>query len=410
MNRRGNYCDDIRLVPVKAIILSVIIVLALVLIVTAARYLIQDDLYAVICYNADATNFNCLPEAERRAAEPFLNVSLDNDGFISLKDLPQSFTTKLRQIKPSLLLVTAIVVVGAVNLIFYWGYKLIDFYLADLPLRTFCGWVILILILPVGFPFLIVSLLRMRKESKKQCRAEQEENYTSLENPGPENNPDLVECSEDAEEDYCKLRTSGLAKYRSHTIEELKDQIDSQKRKISHHGNEITRLQRKLGQTTAELNHLQSSQPDQAITPETARSEWRQILSMRGVSRIEFRKDPHTDAQSMVVFIDVRVLYGDKLYDFGDYEVTLAYNTFECKLLRSGVKPDSNKSRPMYSMGARGFCFGSREHEIQGYANSAQFVESLTLVVDCLHSVNPRDKKRIPDYYREIATIKPIEQ
>lgn len=408
MYRRGNYYTDIETAPLVSIIIIGVIFI-IIFLGTGIHWLCQGDPHEVAVYNARVEAFNHLPGPERIAYQPLLNADLDDDGLLTLKETPRPFKVLFRESMrffPLISLITLFVT----SFIFYWLEKSKEYFLADLPLRTIYGWILLILILPAGWPFLLISLFRMRHYMQKQVEAEQREIRRLAGTIESENDPESVECDKNAQKTYIDFRTSNLAQQHSDKLSSLHEEIASQKRKITSYGNDIAKIQRELGRNNAKLKQLQANPPDQTATEETAKAEWQQILGMRGVSRINFPKNQyHAGDRDMEISIHVRVPYNGSIYDFGDYLVTFG-NEFKCRQLRSGVKPDHTSSRPIYPDHDYGFCFGSRLSDIRAYANSSQIVEALTIIIDSLHSVNPEDEKYIPECYRKITTIKPTER
>lgn len=406
--RRGNYYTDIKTGPLASIIIIGVMFIIMFL-GTGIDWLCQGDPDEVAAYNAQVEAFNRLPEPDRAICQPLLKVDLDDDGLLTPKEMPRPFKTLFRE-SMRLFPPVSLIVLFVASFIFYWLGKSKEYFLADLPLRTIYGWILLILILPAGWPFLLISRFRMRRYMQKQAEPEQEEILRLTGTIESENDPRSVKCDKNAQKTYIDFRTSSLAQQHSDKLSSLYEEIARQKRKITSYGNDIAKIQRELGRNNAKLKQLQANPPDQATSEESAKSEWQQILSMRGVSRINFPKNRYSaGGHDMEISIHVRVPYNGSIYDFGDYLVTFG-NEFKCRQLRSGVKPDRTSSQPIYPDHDYGFCFGSRLSDIRAYANSSQIVEALTIIIDSLHSVNPKDEQYIPECYRKIAAIEPAEQ
>lgn len=405
MSRHGSYYYDIIAVPVIPVAIVVIILMITLLAATIAC-VDQGNPDEVAAYNAQVEIFNRLPASERSAYQPLLNVNLDDNGFLAPKETPQPlkaiFSEYLSFFPP-----IAAAIFCLACFIDYWIEKSEKYFLADLPFRTVYGWIIFVLILPFGWPFLLVSFFRMRYCIQKQSIAEQEEVRRLVAALNSENDPQSAKCDENALQLYTNFRTNGRKQQYSNKISSLYTEIADREERINHLDKEIVECRRKLNQAKAKLKQLQTSPPDQVIK-EAARSEWQQILNMRGISRIEFSKGCHRDdQQTMRVSIHVRVPYNGDLYDFGDYEATFNPNGFSCRQLRSGIRPDHTNLQPTYPDDDYGFCFGPQLIDIQSHAKNFQFVEALTLIIDSLHSVHYSDEKYIPECYRKITTLKP---
>lgn len=397
---------DIYEVLILPLVLAVILVIIGGLIF-ALCYFTQDEAEDVKSYNAEAEIFNALPKSDRETFQRFCKEGLlDDDLLIEPKEMPISAKQMFKIAFPWFLLISFIICVVA-TFIDYWHEKDSDYHLADLPLGSVYGWILLTMILPIGWPFLLGSRIFMWCESRPGNQAEAAEiKRLAKEELTLEGNLQTTKFNDRAKRVYIEFRTMHFRDNKLQAEEELRNQIAKQKSDIADYGKRIADLQRKLGTTKAELQKLETTTPSREATRNEAQSEWEQILDMRGVAKITASKRKAKPSQRFLrVLIKVRVPYKNELYDFGDYEVTFFETCFKCHKVRSGIKLNHTNTRPVYPDRTYDFCFGSRRYDIEKYAQNGRIIEALTLIIDCFHSVNNGDEQYIPGCYRKVKTI-----
>ena len=139
-----------------------------------------------------------------------------------------------------------------------------------------------------------------------------------------------------------------------------------------------------------------------------AEEEWNAIREMRGVMGLSVKKERGEKSKKLMIYVRVQVPYDGELYDFGDYQIRLLGNSSRCICVRSGIRKDATSRAPAYSSGVGdSFCFGSRRDEIDSYMWRGRYVEAITLMIDCLHSVNGADvEAKIPYCFRKVSRVK----
>lgn len=409
--REPKYCGDIDsiLAVPFGVDFTLLVICALLFIVC---YFAQTNAEDVKTYNAQAKAFNALPRAEREIMQPFCSEDLsEEDLIIEFKDPPQSFDDLLKMVFPWFIRIELVLFV-ILTFGCYWHEKGKSYHLADLPLRSIYGWVILLIILPVGWPFLLCSRLIMWFEARDGKKAEKLElKQLAKISLTLEKQPSKPIFSERAKNLYLKFRTENALKAKISRESKLRQQIADQKADIVNYGKRISELQREIGKKQAELKELENSTLAQNNSKSAALSEWEQILHMRGIAEVTAsRRNAKDKGQFVRVTIHVRVPYRNNLYDFGDYEVTFFKDHFQSRQLRSGVRKDASTTRPTYRDDHYGFCFGSRLSTIETYARNGRIIEALTIIIDCLHSVNSGDEEYIPRCYRKVEIIERTKQ
>lgn len=395
--------DEVLFMPIVLTIVLVIIGAA----IFALCYFTQTKAEDVQNYNAEAEIFNALPKSDREIFQTFCKEDLlDNDLLIEPKEMPISAKQMFKIAFPWFLLISFIICVVA-TFINYWYEKDSNYHLADLPLGSAYGWVLLVLILPIGWPFLLSSRIIMWYESRPHEKAETAElERLAREELTLEGNLQTAKFNDRAKRVYTEFRTAHFRDSKLQAEKELRDKIAHQKSDISDYGRRIANLQRELGITQAELKKVEAITPNREATKSEAQSEWQQIIDMRGVAKITASKRKAKPSQRFLrILIKVRVPYKNELYDFGDYEVTFFETCFKCRRVRSGIKLNHTNTHPVYPDRTYDFCFGSRRYDIEDYARNGRIIEALTLIIDCFHSVNSGDEEYIPGCYRKVKTI-----
>ena len=412
MERRskGQY-DDIKFSNFDTDLLFNLIV---ILVVCAIFYglillLIGDHYKETLKSNATAREFNSLSLSERQLINQWSGLKLDKKSpLMEIDDDPlQTQDVWL----PLLFIMIGIVVIAMSLSVFYYygrerGYR---YFIADLPFDTAYGW-FLFFAMFAAWPVLLVSAIRMRNYSRPKRKAEkaavteqakvelsEEQVYNLAQSP-------KISHYYTARQTYIKYRVSSIVQAQQKLIEHVQAQIDDTKQDIRSYGDKIQLLQRQLGQKQAELNKLPSAKLSAQATRAEAKKEWELLTEMRGVAKLTAQESRGKKPDKIFILVKVRVPYENEVYDFGDYRIMLCGSTYECKRVRSGVRVDHNSTSPDYNESS-GFCFGNRKYTITEYLEEGKVIEAVTLMIDCLHSVNEGDQIYIPDCFRKVATI-----
>lgn len=299
-----------------------------------------------------------------------------------------------------MLLLRALVAFLLFVFLYYWMKT--DYYLADFPLDTHYGKLLLVLCLPLGWPFICVSLVQMRRRFGKRPKPTVATNQTTETRHTEEKSaPAPVETKVNVsnEEDYIKIRTTFFTKVQERAIRDVAESINITKDDLKTYGDKIQTLQKHLGQLTAKQKYLdEAKKAHPTLDRQTALDELEQIRKMRGVTEII----PCPEKSRIDIIVKIRVPYQGSIYDFGDYKIRLWHDNCNTVRLRCGVKEDATSTAPYYHDGSE-FCFGNRRNEIIRYSKEGRIIEALTLMIDCMHSVNEGDQQDIPHCFKRVS-------
>lgn len=393
--------------PLASVTLVVAFFSAVVLLLGTT--VVSGNYDASIEHNQTAQKFNQLSLTERQLITEWSELEVDAGTYLmTLKDDP----LRVGEFVPRCLLVAIgvlIVVLSATLFLYYWDEKRSDHFLADLPLGTAYGW-FLFFGMFVAWPILIVSALRMWRYFRPQHKAEKaiveqqaeaelsdEQVYQLAQSP-------KIRKMRVARQVYVNYRARGMTQTQQKLIEAAEGRVEELKHDIRDYGQKIQRKQRELGEAKAELQNLTTVKISAQATRSQAKTEWKLLSEMRGVANITAQKGRGKRPDKIFILVKVRVPYRNHVYDFGDYRIMLCGTTFECKRVRSGVKVDHTSTYPDYNE-SRGFCFGSRRETILDYLGQGKIIEAVTLMIDCLHSVNDGVESYIPECFRKVATV-----
>ena len=353
--------------------------------------------------NQKIETFNALPSDTRKIVKEVasgLDWVDDESNTLKLANAPWIFPlSDANAFQWGVILLTFIAMSFAV-FICYVVRKNRYYYLADFPLQTAYGWVLLIFCLPIGWPFLLVSYSRMKHNPVITAALADEKKKKLSATAEPSAEPEKTEPDEDIDADFATLRVRLATLSKEEILDDLNKKIFTVKDKLKRYGRYIQECQEQLGELQSRRNLVEQHFTDYGpMNKEKALEELAQIRQMRGVTRIILEQDGFT-AQ-----VQVRVKYCNRMYDFGDFNVTFSYNSVKTTETRSGVKEYASNYEPCYRIGNY-FCFGDRASEINDYARRGHIIEALTLIIDCMHSVNPEDQKYIPECFRRVPKTK----
>lgn len=415
MNRRPRkYYSDIE--PNDLLSEGAVLLLLIVLVVSIIGYLIviaciDDNYSSTIKHNETAQAFNALSLRERQTIAEWDNsLEIVDDGAYIIEMKPEPTPRKARFIRA--FLITLAIDITLISLITFMSYcegKYSSYFIADLPLDTAYGWALLIMMY-VGWLFLLISAIRMwfyfrperqaeREAVENQARIELSEEQVYALAQSPE-----MRFPKRARKAYIQYRVKGCAEAQQKLIKAAEDKVAKAKRSINDYGKEIQRLQHEFGEAKAELNQLTSIKDYVSITRAQAKAEWEALAEMRGVAKITAKGRRGNRSDKIFILVRVRVPYKGDVYDFGDYQIMLAGSKFKCTRLRSGVKINHTSTSPDYNESS-GFCFGNRRHTILEYLEQGKTIEAVTLMIDCLHSVNDGVEDEIPYCFRKVEIV-----
>lgn len=370
---------------------------------------IHGDSKSVPAKNETAQEFNALSLSERQLIAKWSDIELDEGTFL-MKINDDPLTVKEAWL-PLLLVAVGIVLCFFSGSVAY-GYcteKNSDYFLADLPLGIGYGWFLFFALFTI-WPFMLISAIRMwfyfcphRKAEKAEVGKQAEAELTEEQIYALAQSPQMRNYSV-ARKAYISYRVSGQVQAQQKLIEAAEEKVDELKQTIRDYGKKIQQSQRELGEAKAELDSLSTTKISAQTTKAKAKDEWKVLTEMRGVAKLTAHKGRGKRPDKICILVKVRVPYRNNIYDFGDYQITLCGHSYECNRVRSGIRIDQTSTRPSYNESS-GFCFGSRKSTIIEYLEQGKTIEAVTLMVDCLHSVNEGDESYIPDCFRKVATV-----
>lgn len=196
---------------------------------------------------------------------------------------------------------------------------------------------------------------------------------------------------------------------RSQAIRDAEATVGRIEVQIKQLSNDIQQKQTDLGKAKASL---QTARDLPEVSPEEllgdAEKDWRFVQHLQGVYGVYY--DP--DGKELQVYVRVSLFHEDSYYDAGDYKIVIkprdADDYFDCTEVRCAIRPDidiEHDDSAAYRYG-ESFCFGDRESEICDYIDELRFAEALSIIIDCLHWVNPHDRQYIPATFYPIDTDK----
>lgn len=398
-------------------------VLAIYLVVFGLTFLI------VIFHNKDirennqtATEFNALSLKERQLITHYLSDPEQEEHAESdYKMELQTETTSQAMVHFfKWMLLSCCIGLSLACLGFYWRKSRSDgYFLANFPYWQRSGWVVFFISLLTGWPFYLVSFVKLRcydfdayqaeKTALQQIAADELEREFQAQR--------VQSFGKKAHRQFLAYRVRNRAEGVNRAIENVQDQLRGCQNNLHNYGNDIQRIQNKIGGLNAQLRELQAVDCQPATTRALAEDEWQQIIQMRGVRQIytdrkKSKQSAHSKRRSqnqLYIIIAVRLVYLDELYDLGDYKITLQDTRFSVTCCRSGQKVNATSSAPIYRCSGE-FCFGPRRSEIHQYFQEGRIVEMLSLIIDSLHHVNPSEKCMIPKCFRKVKTIDQVKR
>lgn len=414
--RPAKYYNDVNAKKVvwqamRGSLLFFVILTAIVWAVYGIEYIypnlsIQHQIETTQKENQKIEKFNQLPEESRSIVKDLLpNLNWKEDeSKLKTEAMPKAdivdYVSKRPLWAQLWVSLIALIIFLLLTTVYYWAKT--DYYLADFPLDTHYGKLLLVLCLPLGWPFICVSLVQMRRRFGKRTKPTVATNQTTETRHTEEKSaPAPVETKVNVsnEEDYIKIRTTFFTKVQERAIRDVAESINITKDDLKTYGDKIQTLQKHLGQLTAKQKYLdEAKKAHPTLDRQTALDELEQIRKMRGVTEII----PCPEKSRIDIIVKIRVPYQGSIYDFGDYKIRLWHDNCNTVRLRCGVKEDATSTAPYYHDGSE-FCFGNRRNEIIRYSKEGRIIEALTLMIDCMHSVNEGDQQDIPHCFKRVS-------
>ncbi len=301
-------------------------------------------------------------------------------------------------------------------------------YLADLDWRLVRTYSFLVLVLPLGWPLLIVSAIRLAARPKEESQepvppAQNQEEFPNtgrlvtepIDWPWPNDEDDQEESSRApvqfahapiaAKHRYIELRTGAYLEVAHREENRLNDDIKHHEQRLREYGEKIQKTQRRLGEERAQHAKLVAMREvtDDTISEALVAGEFDRLMQLRGVKAVRLINN------TLSLLVEPVIVRKGIGYDIGSWELRVGEGsyTLESKELRTGVRKSWERKHgrgeyPDYRYPDENrFCFGSRQSEIDDNVMKGQFLQAIELAIDCLHSTNPGEKGEIPDVFRK---------
>lgn len=347
MKRRNGYKEDFDLgqgVLASAIFATIILVVVLVGIVVIFGF---DKLFEGS--NELAERFNALSRPERVLLAEWNDYEVDESYLMPITDKTVKFKDYIaifaeRDVQIGFLTI--------VSLLTFWLYsdtrKKENFFLADLPERGIRG-IILLILFWAGCPFLLGSLVQM-----KRWEAQQKAESTEAEVPSESQDETTVDSDNEENGDVTyEDRSIDRTRFAKEAYEQFVEFCQSEPQLIHRHRvakaeettadceTKLLRLKREVQDAEQEMEKAQGFLQDVKVetvpekTLDDIKQDWETIKNLHGVVAI-YEKG----CGSLCIDIEVRTSYDDKVYDIGDFTITVfdGYIMRECT--RSGLKAD----------------------------------------------------------------------
>lgn len=302
-----------------------------------------------------------------------------------------------------------------------------DRYVADLNWKAPLTYLLLALLFPLGWLFLIVSATRLlnrpvgaprREDAQDEQNRPQhdEEEYVEdydwyggegryYEDETSRASVRFAEAPVAARFRYIELRTKAYFRSAHRREASLAEDIQDSEQTLRSYGQRIQESQQLLAEQRAQHAKLVAAREatGETVSAEVVSMEFDRLMQFRGVTAIRVVND------QISLLVEPVIVYKGVGYDIGSWELRVgeASDTLESRELRTGVRKswmrDFGRGRhPDYRYpSVNRFCFGSRQYEIDDHVRRGQLLEAFDLAIDCMHSTNSGEKKNVPDAFRK---------
>ncbi len=431
MRQRGD--SDFEVEPKDVVTVVIIVAVCLVLLLAiltgvAALVAVANNSH-IPEYNASAAEFNAFPLDVRMAITQWTERDdVDPETFLITEKTPEPLFFLAEEFENGqggkicwIVLGIFLLACSCATFALYLAERYKRFYLCSLPYDTVFGWVLFFMMF-VSWPFMLISYICMRIQRTEEFRRRREKRKELREQRRMAEEREKAEVRRLAESELtavAKKMTRPAFPERAHRAfveyifngqvdarkarrEEARKMVEDAKTQLQEAGQVVSDAQRALGEAKANLERVESVYSETRSLIE-AEADWEAIKDARGVSGITYDRR----RKNLAIIFKVRVPYEGELYDFGDYRLVLDGSArCRCKEIRSGVKLNHTSVRPLYHIDDKLFCFGHSLGTIEDYLRHSRYVEAITLIVNCLHSVNGEDAAReIPNCFRKVEVV-----
>lgn len=406
LKKRRGYCDDLKKAHIlrNSIIITIVMGLILLAFIWADWTHDNSEAKKNATYNEFASEFNNLSDEDRALIQRYMaqenQDKLDENLMLPLEeDETISFWEKLvRQqdwLRATLLLFYSSIVTISYSIV---RRREKEYLWTDIPISKPYGLFLLISMF-IAWPILLIrkgfeayarrkklemcaeELLRIDYAESNRPQASEQDYRNLIERLLlPENS--IAKAEKEIEDCNKRLNEIQAAKATGSIPEESLDELMK----------EIEELQGRKNLYLASIRR-QKRAASSSIQRHDFHSEWEAIRNSRGVIGIRIDND------CLYVVVRVRYLLDGKEYDFGDYELRLKPNFYECASIRSSTDD------ALYQQSDHEFCFGNRACAIDHYVANRQYAEAIILAIDSMHGVNEGCESEVPYHYIEVKEI-----
>ncbi len=405
--KRRGYCDDLKDAHILRNCFFITIVVGLILLAFIWAIWAHDNSEAkkIATYNEFASEFNDLSDEDRALIQHYMDQEnqdkLDENLMFPLEEEKEtiSFREELAKqqdwLRATLLLFYSFIVTISYSII---RRREKEYLWTDIPISKPYG-LFLLTSMFIAWPILLIRKgfeAYTRRKKLEMCAEEllridyaesnrpqaSEQDYRNLVERllSPENG--IAKAEKEIEDCDKRLNEIQTAKATGLIPEESLDELMK----------EIEKLQERKNRALASIRQRKRA-ASSSIQRHDFHSEWKAIRNSRGVIGI------HIDNDCLYVVVRVRYLLDGKEYDFGDYELRLEPNFYECVSIRSSTDD------ALYLQSDHRFCFGNRACAIDHYVANKQYAEAIILAIDSMHGVNEGCEWAVPCHYIEVKEI-----
>ncbi len=411
MERRNGRTGDLeipKLIFVMAIT-AMVCGLIMAIILGLSGPVIDSDRKDRIAYNRFVEIYNAMSEEDREMLAPYIKYTRPKGQtyFDMKEEIPDGYAQEWRKSETPDMIRWIVITLSVACFIWYVRNRDTSYRMSDLPFNHVIGWLLLLLMF-AAWPILFIDRVILQIKGMQSRRAERLAIKQEAERKVKEEEELPFNVLDDAK--ARKYYVEYVTRWNQKACEERKSKLVDEESTIEQRlkicAENIRRYQNRRGEIRAELKKYEKVETRDEIERKVE-EEWDAIREMRGVMGASVKKVRGKKSKELIIYVRVQVSYKDELYDFGDYQIRLKGKESYCFCVRSGIRKDATSTAPSYGGHVgNSFCFGSRRQEIGAYVATGRYVEAVTLMIDCLHSVNdPEAEARIPYCFRKIKTV-----
>lgn len=212
-------------------------------------------------------------------------------------------------------------------------------------------------------------------------------------------NPTYMSAPGAARATYVSLRTDASKSYQAARLKQIETSIEGHQEAARELGAELKETQKELNKLRATRVQLEQTLESEVVTAEVADQEFDRIARLPGVIATQVVND------RVRLVIRATHEYKGTVYDLGDWQIDLhpAFTSLGAQELRSGTRRDWEGYYPVYRYGSGRFCFGDRQEVLDEHLRKGQYLEAVSVAIDCLCGVNEEDRRLVPDAFYAIT-------